>query len=66
VYSHPAAAPIVAAGGAFRPLDVTPGVVNWLLWRLFVRPPVDETLHDGQVPIAGGLTVLHAPGHCRG
>ena len=78
VYCHPADAPIVAAGGGFRPLDVTPGVVNWLVWRLFVRPilrrfarvdptPVDETLHDGQVlPIAGGLTVLHTPGHCAG
>jgi glyoxylase-like metal-dependent hydrolase (beta-lactamase superfamily II) len=78
VYCHPADAPIVAAGGAFRPLDVTPGVVNGLVWRLFVRPilrrfaqvdptPVDETLHDGQVlPIAGGLTVLHTPGHCAG
>ena len=78
VYCHPADAPIVAAGGPLRPMDVTPGVVNWLAWRLFVRPilrrfarvdatPVDETLHDGQVlPIAGGLTVLHTPGHCAG
>ena len=67
VYCHPADAPIVAAGGPFRPLHVTPGLVNWLVWRLFVRPtlrrwarddptPVDETLHDGTVlPIAGGL-----------
>jgi glyoxylase-like metal-dependent hydrolase (beta-lactamase superfamily II) len=48
------------------------------VWRLFIRPilrryprveptPVDHQLSDGQVlPIAGGLTVVHAPGHCAG
>ena len=53
-------------------------MVNWLAEWLFVRlilrrsalvdlTPVDETLHDGQVPpIAGGLTVLHTPGDCAG
>ena len=31
------------------------------------RPPADHDLSDGQVlPIAGGLTVVHAPGHCAG
>jgi glyoxylase-like metal-dependent hydrolase (beta-lactamase superfamily II) len=75
---HPADGPIITAGGGFRPLQVTPGVVNWLVWRLFIRPilrrfarvdptPVDHTLYDGQVlPVAGGLTVLHTPGHCAG
>jgi glyoxylase-like metal-dependent hydrolase (beta-lactamase superfamily II) len=78
VYCHAADAPIVTAGGGFRPLRVTPGVVNWLVWRLFIRPilrrfarvdptPVDHALYDGQVlPVAGGLTVLHTPGHCAG
>src|SRR6516165_11050855 len=68
----------VTTGGGFRPLHPTPGVVNWLVWRLFIRPilrrfprvdptPVDHALHDGQVlPVAGGLTVLHTPGHCAG
>ena len=61
VHGHPADAPIVEAGGPFRALHVTPGVVNRLVWWLFVRPimrryarahptPVDETLHDGQGP----------------
>jgi glyoxylase-like metal-dependent hydrolase (beta-lactamase superfamily II) len=66
----------VTTGGGFRPLHPTPGVVNWLVWRLFIRPilrrfprvdptPVDHELYDGQVlPVAGGLTVLHTPGHC--
>ena len=52
VYCHPADAPIVAAGGAFRPLDVTPDVVNGLVWRLFVRPilqaPCTGRSHPGR------------------
>ena len=78
VYCHAADAAIVTAGSGFRPLSVSPGVVSWLVWRLFIRPilrryprveptPVDHHLSDGQVlPIAGGLTVVHAPGHCAG
>ncbi len=38
VYCHPADSPIVTAGGGFRPLRVTPGVVNWLVWRRFIGP----------------------------
>jgi glyoxylase-like metal-dependent hydrolase (beta-lactamase superfamily II) len=78
VYCHPADEAIVRAGGGFRSLSVSPGVVSWLVWRLFMRPilrryprveptPVDHHLSDGQVlPIAGGLRVVHAPGHCTG
>jgi glyoxylase-like metal-dependent hydrolase (beta-lactamase superfamily II) len=78
VYCHALDAAIVTAGGGFRPLSVSPGVVSWLVWRLFIRPilrrhprveptPVDHHLSDGQVlPIAGGLRVVHAPGHCAG
>jgi glyoxylase-like metal-dependent hydrolase (beta-lactamase superfamily II) len=78
VYCQPADAAIVTSGGGFRPLSVSPGMVSWLVWRLFIRPildryprveptPVDHDLADGQVlPIAGGLTVVHAPGHCAG
>jgi glyoxylase-like metal-dependent hydrolase (beta-lactamase superfamily II) len=78
VYCHAADAAIVTAGGGFRPLSVSPGVVSLLVWRLFIRAilrrharveptPVDHHLADGQVlSIAGGLTVVHAPGHCAG
>jgi glyoxylase-like metal-dependent hydrolase (beta-lactamase superfamily II) len=78
VYCHPLDAAIVTAGCGFRPLSVSPGAVSWLVWRLFIRPilrryprveptPVDHHLSAGQVlPIAGGLTVVHAPGHCAG
>jgi hypothetical protein len=66
VYCYPADAPIVTRGGGFRPLRATPGVVNWAVWRLFIRPilhrfarvdptSVDHALYDGQVlPVAGG------------
>jgi glyoxylase-like metal-dependent hydrolase (beta-lactamase superfamily II) len=78
VYCHPADAAIVTTGEGLRPLRPSPGVVSWLVWRLFIRPilrryprveptPVDHHPSDGQVlPIAGGLTVVHAPGHCAG
>jgi glyoxylase-like metal-dependent hydrolase (beta-lactamase superfamily II) len=78
VYCQPLDAAIVTAGSGFRPLSVSPGMVSWLVCRLFIRPilrrylrveptPVDHHLSDGQVlPIAGGLTVVHAPGHSAG
>src|SRR5262249_60209463 len=65
-------------GARLRPWRFTPRLANWRVWRLFIRSilrrfarvdptPVDHALNDGQVlPIAGGLTVLHAPGHCAG
>jgi uncharacterized protein with WD repeat len=60
VYCLPADLAIVTAGGGFRPLRLTPGVVTWLVWRLFIRPilrrfarvdptPVDHAVYDGQV-----------------
>ena len=78
VYCHPADAGIVAAGAGFRPMTPAPGVVSQLVVRLLIRPkvkrlgridptPVDHDLQDGQtLPVAGGLTVLHSPGHCAG
>jgi hypothetical protein len=60
VYRHLADAPIVTAGGGFPAVARHPGVVNWLVWRLFIRPilrrfarvdptPVDHVLYDGRV-----------------
>src|SRR5262249_41445988 len=78
VYCHPADAEVVTTGRGIRPLTLSRGAISWLVWRLFIRPilrrppqvepaPVDHHLSDGQVlPIAGGLTVVHAPGHCAG
>ncbi len=73
-YMHPADAPIATSGRGFRPLKPAPGLMTGLLFRLFVRPvtsveaaPIDHLVEDGQqLPIAGGLTVVHVPGHCSG
>jgi glyoxylase-like metal-dependent hydrolase (beta-lactamase superfamily II) len=74
IYMHPLDAPIARAGGGFRPLMPAPGLINNLMFRLFIRPtgPIegaatDHLINDGDVlPIAGGLTAFHTPGHCAG
>ena len=77
VYCHPADRGIVEAGRGFRPLHRAPGVLNWALFQIVSRQmarqrqvdptPVDHELTDGQVlPIAGGLRIVHTPGHCAG
>lgn len=66
---------MVRAGRAMRPLAPAPGMLNRLLVRLFIDSApqfiepasVDETVQDGDLlPLAGGLRVLHAPGHSAG
>ena len=74
IYMHPLDAPIARAGGGFRPLTPAPGLLANLMFRLFIRPPgpiaeaeTDHMIADGDVlPIAGGLTAIHTPGHCAG
>ena len=77
IYCHPADRGIVEAGHGFRRLNRAPGAINWVLYQIISRqiakmPRVDPTavdheLADGQVlPIAGGLRVVHVPGHCAG
>ncbi|MCX6049733.1 MAG: MBL fold metallo-hydrolase [Chloroflexi bacterium] len=73
-YSHPADTAIARAGGNFRPLTPAPGFINGLMFRIFIRPvgplegtEIDQEIGEGDLlPIAGGLTVLHTPGHCAG
>ena len=73
---HPTDAALFAQGKGlretFRP---GPGLLNWLLFRMVavggssrVTPaPVDHLIEHGQIlPLAGGLEVIHAPGHCAG
>lgn len=54
---------------------VSPGGLNWLMFQLLIkRTPaiieptlVDQRLQDGdQLPIAGGIQVIHTPGHSAG
>lgn len=73
-YIHPADAPIARAGSGFRPLTPAPGLLKGLMFRMFIRPApqlegtaIDHEIGDGDLlPIAGGLNVVHTPGHCAG
>ena len=76
VWMHPADAALVAEGRAGRmPFIVSPGVANWVIFQLFIRRVpnqitpfvVDRRVHDGDVlPLAGGIRVIHTPGHSAG
>jgi glyoxylase-like metal-dependent hydrolase (beta-lactamase superfamily II) len=73
-YAHLLDAPEIRAGQVSRPLR-PPTLLTWLLFQLLLRrasphyPParVDHELNGGdELPIAGGLQVIHAPGHSAG
>lgn len=75
VYAHAAESDILEQGGGQRPRYLTPGFINWAVFNLFIKSvghqiaplTIDERLHDGTVlPIAGGLRVVHTPGHSAG
>lgn len=75
VYAHTAEADTLEQGGGARPRYLTPGVANWLIFNLFIKKvsrriapvKVDECMTDGDViPIAGGVRVVHTPGHSAG
>ena len=74
VYIHGADAPIATSGKGFRPMKTAPGLLTGILFRLFVRldrtvesVAVEHQIKDGeQLPVAGGLTAIHVPGHCAG
>jgi glyoxylase-like metal-dependent hydrolase (beta-lactamase superfamily II) len=73
-YIHPADIPIATSGKGFRPMNPAPGLLTGVLFRLFVRldrmvepAAIDHHVDDGeQLPIAGGITAIHVPGHCAG
>lgn len=76
VYAHVDDAPPIEAGAIQgRARHLSPGILNWVLFQLFIKRgsplfaavPVDEKLHDGDVlPLGGGLEVIHTPGHSTG
>ena len=75
VYMHAADAAMVRKGESWRPMTASPGLLRRLMFTLFVpkKPtpidpcPVDEEVDEGrELPMAGGLRVIHAPGHCAG
>jgi glyoxylase-like metal-dependent hydrolase (beta-lactamase superfamily II) len=76
VWAHAEDALLMEQGIAGRlPFHRSPGLINWLIFTLFIRkssrtiPPIQvaRTLAEGEVlPLAGGIRVLHTPGHSRG
>ena len=73
-YMHPLDIPIAESGGPFRPMTPAPGLLGQVLCRLFFHPDerlepvaIDQPLTTGDIlPIAGGIEVIHTPGHCAG
>ncbi len=73
-YMHPLDIPIAEAGGPFRPLSAAPGLWRRVLCKLLYHPAerlepvaINQPLTAGEIlPIAGGIEVIHTPGHCAG
>jgi glyoxylase-like metal-dependent hydrolase (beta-lactamase superfamily II) len=75
VYMHATDAAMVRKGEGRRPMTAAPGLLRSVLYNLFVARTsskiepcaIDYEITDGaELPIAGGLRALHAPGHCAG
>ena len=75
VYAHPQDARLLAQGVSGRPMALTPGLVNRLVYQLFIKSAgttvapveVEEQLADNDVlPLLGGIQVIHTPGHSAG
>ncbi len=74
-YMHAVDAAMTREGRSLRPLLPGPGLLNGLIYKLIIRKAqssiepaeIDHELADGEVmAFAGGLRVIHAPGHCAG
>jgi glyoxylase-like metal-dependent hydrolase (beta-lactamase superfamily II) len=73
-YLHPLDIPIAESGGPFRPIRAAPSLLGRVLCNLFFHPDerlepvaIDQPLTAGELlPIAGGIEVIHTPGHCAG
>jgi glyoxylase-like metal-dependent hydrolase (beta-lactamase superfamily II) len=73
-YMHPLDIPMAESGGPFRPLTAAPGLSRRVMCKLFFHPDerlepvaIDQPLTvGGMLPIAGGIEVIHTPGHSAG
>lgn len=74
-YAHPLDAPEIRAGAVAKRLIPTPKLLQRLLYWLLIRnssahypaAQVDQAINDGDLlPLAGGLRVIHTPGHSAG
>ena len=75
VFAHEIDAPLIEQGIGGRQMQLTPGIVNWLIYNLFIKKAgntiapvtVEEKLKDNDIiPVAGGIQVIHTPGHSEG
>lgn len=76
VIMHTEDAALAVQGIAGRPEGVvSPGIINWLLFRLFIASKpnaipaftANRIVEDGEViPIGKGIRVIHTPGHSAG
>jgi glyoxylase-like metal-dependent hydrolase (beta-lactamase superfamily II) len=73
-YMHPLDISMAESGGSFRPMTPAPGLLRQVMCRLFFRPgervepvAIDQPLTAGEIlPVAGGIEIIHVPGHCAG
>lgn len=75
-YMHPLDAALVREGKCIRDVDPEiPGVLNWMLFQVFIRnalrqiepAEIDVEVQDREtLQIAGGIQIIHAPGHSAG
>ena len=73
-WMHPTDVQIAQSGGPFRPMTPSPGLPQRIGFRVFWRPneaiapvQIDHQMRDGEtLPVAGGLAVIHTPGHSAG
>ena len=73
-YMHPLDIPMAESGGPFRPMQGAPGLLRQMLCKLLYHPDermepvaIDQPLTPGEIlPIAGGIEIIHTPGHCAG
>lgn len=73
-WMHGADVPLAETGGPFRPMTSPPNPLLKLMHRLVWHPEermapfaIDRRIADGEtIPVAGGLRVVHTPGHCAG
>jgi glyoxylase-like metal-dependent hydrolase (beta-lactamase superfamily II) len=74
VFSHAFDAEIIESGVQQRPMTPAPGILNRILFQLFVkdllpvpRTTVDPHVGDGEVlDDLDGLQLIHTPGHYAG
>ncbi len=76
IYTHALETPLVEQGISGRlPWQRTPGLMNWIIYTAFIKhadktnepASIKESLFDNdELPVAGGLRVIHTPGHSAG